>query len=134
MSIDMSVDGLRILATKHSVSEALQRVESLARARGLTIFARIDFSGDAERSGLTLRPTGLIILGNPKGGTPLMVAAPTVAIDLPLKILAWADDDGKNWLAYNDAAYLQARHRFPAELSKNIEGLAALAAAAAADS
>jgi uncharacterized protein (DUF302 family) len=132
MSVD-TVEGLSILATKHSVPEVLQRVQSLARARGLTVFAQIDFSGDAERSGLAMRPTGLLILGNPKGGTPLMVAAPTVAIDLPLKILAWQDGEGRNWLAYNEPEYLQARHRFPAELSKNIAALGALAAAAAGD-
>jgi uncharacterized protein (DUF302 family) len=133
MSVDGSVDGLRILATQHSVPDLLQRVQSLARARGLTVFAQIDFSGDAERSGLAMRPTGLIILGNPKGGTPLMVAAPTAAIDLPLKILAWQDSEGRNWLAYNEPEYLQARHHFPAELSKNIAALGALAAAAAGE-
>jgi uncharacterized protein (DUF302 family) len=134
MSTDIKVEGLRVLATRHSVPEVLQRVESMARARGLTIFAQIDFSGDAARSGLAMPPTGLIILGNPKGGTPLMVAAPTAAIDLPLKILAWTDGDARNWLAYNEPAYLQARHGFPPELSKNIEALGALAAAAAGDS
>src|ERR1700692_1754506 len=98
MSPDTAVDGLRILPTQHSVSQVLQRVETLARARGLTVFARIDFSGDAERSGLTLRPTGLVLLGNPQAGTPLMAANPTVAIDLPLKVLAWEDADGRAWL------------------------------------
>jgi uncharacterized protein (DUF302 family) len=132
MSADR-VDGLRILATQHGVAEVLQRVQSLARDRGLTVFAIIDFSGDAQRAGLDMRPTGLVILGNPKGGTPLMVAAPTTAIDLPLKILAWQDSEGRNWLAYNEPEYLQARHRFPAELSKNIAALGALAAAAAAE-
>jgi uncharacterized protein (DUF302 family) len=98
----------------------------------LTIFAQIDFSGDAERSGLALRPTGLVILGNPKGGTPLMVAAPTAAIDLPLKLLAWEDEQGKIWVAYNEPEYVQARHGFPPDLMKNIAALGALAAAAAA--
>jgi uncharacterized protein (DUF302 family) len=88
MSTDAAVAGLRILPTQHGVAEVLNRVQTLARARGLTIFAQIDFSGDAERAGLALRPTGLVILGNPKGGTPLMAATPTVAIDLPLKVLA----------------------------------------------
>jgi uncharacterized protein (DUF302 family) len=132
MSPDTAVDGLRILLTQHSVSQVLQRVESLARARGLTVFAQIDFSGDAERAGLTLRPTGLVIVGNPKAGTPVMAATPTVAIDLPLKVLAWQDAEGKTWVAYNDAEYLRARHGFPAELKKNISALDALAAAAAA--
>ena len=131
MNVASTVDGLRILPTQHSVPEVLQRIQSLARAKGLTVFAQIDFSGDAERSGLTMRPTGLVILGNPKGGTPLMIAAPTVAIDLPLKILAWQDTEGRHWLAYNEPEYLQARHRYPPELSKNIAALGALAAAAA---
>ena len=132
MSASTSVDGLRILRAEHTVAEVLQRVQSLARAGGLMVFAQIDFSGDAQRSGLELRPTGLVILGNPKAGTPLIVAAPTVAIDLPLKILAWQDPEGQCWLAYNEPAYLQVRHGLPAELAKNIAALGALAAAAAA--
>jgi uncharacterized protein (DUF302 family) len=104
----ITVEGLRILPTQHTVAEILKRIQSLARARGLTVFAQIDFSGDAERSGLPLRPTGLVILGSPKAGTPLIVAAPTVAIDLPLKILTWQDADDHTWVAYNDPEYLQA--------------------------
>lgn len=125
------VPGLRILPTPHSVPEVLSRVESLARARGLTIFARIDFSGDALRAGLAMRPTGLVILGSPVAGTPLMVASPTLAIDLPLKIVAWQDAADKVWVGYNESSYLQARHHFPAELEKNIAALGALAAKAA---
>jgi uncharacterized protein (DUF302 family) len=132
MSVNAAVNGLRILPTQHSVAEVLKRVESIARARGLMIFAQIDFSGDAERSGLALRPTGLVILGSPKAGTPLIEAAPTVAIDLPLKILAWQDADGHTWVAYNEAAYIQGRHRFAPELQKNIAALGAVAEAAAA--
>jgi uncharacterized protein (DUF302 family) len=116
------------------VAEVLERTDSLARARGLTVFARIDFSGDAARSGLTLRPTGMVILGNPKAGTPLMLATPTVAIDMPLKVLAWEDADGRTWVAYNEAEYLQKRHRFPTELVKNIAALDALVTAVAAAS
>lgn len=132
MSADTVVDGLKILPTQHTVAEVLSRVQSLARARGLTVFAQIDFSGDAERSGLSMLPSGLVILGNPKAGTPLMVAAPTVAIDLPLKILTWHDAEGRSWVAYNEPEYLQARHGFPAALEKNIAALGALAQAAAA--
>jgi len=132
MIANAAIDGLRLLPTQRAVADVLQRVQSLARARGLTVFAQIDFSGDAERSGLTLRPTGLVILGNPKGGTPLIVARPTVAIDLPLKILAWQDAEGHTWVAYNEPEYVQARHRFPPELLKNIAALGALAEAAAA--
>ena len=132
MTANDAVAGLRILPTLRTVAEVLQRVRTLAQARGLTVFAQIDFSGDAERAGLPLRPTGLVILGNPKAGTPLMVATPTAAIDLPLKILAWQDVKGQSWVAYNEAEYLQARHGFAPELIKNIGALGALAAAAAA--
>jgi uncharacterized protein (DUF302 family) len=132
MTANDAVAGLRILPTQRTVAEVLQRVQTLAQARGLTVFAQIDFSGDAERAGLPLRPTGLVILGNPKAGTPLMVATPTAAIDLPLKILAWQDVKGQSWVAYNEAEYLQARHGFAPELIKNIGALGALAAAAAA--
>jgi uncharacterized protein (DUF302 family) len=132
MKTETAVNGLHVLPTQHTVAEILRRVQSLAHARGLTIFAQIDFSGDAERSGQTLLPTGLIILGNPKAGTPLMAAAPTVAIDLPLKILTWHDAEGRTWVAYNEPDYLKARHGFPAELLENIAALGALAEAAAA--
>jgi uncharacterized protein (DUF302 family) len=133
MNQSTAVDGLRVLPTRRTVSDVLSRVATMGRARGLTIFAQIDFSGDAERAGLTMRPTGLVILGNPKGGTPLIVATPTAAIDLPLKILAWQDAEGKTWVAYNEAEYVQARHRFASDLVKNIAALGALAEAAAAE-
>jgi uncharacterized protein (DUF302 family) len=129
----LPVNGLRILPTQHTVAEILQRVVALAKARGITVFAQIDFSGDAERSGLDLFPTGLVLFGNPVAGTPLIAATPTVAIDLPLKILAWHDAEGKTWVAYNEPEYLQSRHRFPPELIKNIAAVAALAATAAAE-
>jgi uncharacterized protein (DUF302 family) len=132
MSGDVTIDGLRILPTRHTVADVLRRIQSLAKARGLTVFAQIDFSGDAERAGLALNPTGLVIFGSPKAGTPLMVSAPTVAIDLPLKILTWHDSDGQTWLAYNTPEYLQTRHGFPPEFIKNVAGVGALAEAAAA--
>ncbi len=133
MNSETTVNGLHVLPTKHTVAEILQRVVSLARTRGLTIFAQIDFSGDAARAGLPLRPTGLVLFGNPAAGTPLIAATPTVAIDLPLKILAWHDEQGHTWVAYNEPEYVQARHGFPAELTKNIAAIGAVAAAAAAD-
>jgi len=126
-----SVDGLHVLPTHRPVPDVLERVESIARAKGMMIFARIDFSGDAARAGLSQLPTGMVLLGNPVGGTPLMLASPSVAIDLPLKVLAWEDSKGARWVAYNEPDYLQKRHAFPPELMKNIAGLAALAAAAA---
>ena len=132
MVAKFSVDGLHVLPSRHAVADVLRRVVSLARAKGLTIFAHIDFSGDAERAGQTLVPTGMVIFGNPAAGTPLIAAAPSVAIDLPLKILAWHDADG-TWVAYNEPAYLQARHRFPETLIENIAAIGVLAAAAAAE-
>jgi uncharacterized protein (DUF302 family) len=134
MNEPASVDGLRLVASSHPVPQVLDRLEKLARDKGLTVFSRIDFSGDAARAGLTQRPTGMTILGSPKGGTPLMLAAPTTAIDLPLKVLAWEEPDGRCWLAYNEPAYLQKRHGFPAELMRNIAALGALVDAAAAAS
>jgi uncharacterized protein (DUF302 family) len=131
MSEGPAVQGLRILPTRNSVAAILKRIQDLAHERGLTIFAQIDFSGDAERAGLTLPPTGMIIFGNPKSGTPLIAATPTVAIDLPLKILAWQDASGETWIGYNDPEYLKTRHRFPPELLKNIAAVSALAGAAA---
>jgi uncharacterized protein (DUF302 family) len=126
-----TIDGLIVLPTQHTVAEILTRTVSIAQAKGLTVFAQIDFSGDAARSNLSMRPTGLVILGNPIAGTPLMVSTPTVAIDLPLKILAYEDTDGRTWVAYNDPKYLQRRHGFPEALEKNIAALSVLAQAAA---
>ena len=131
MSADAAVDGLRILPTQHTVADVLSRVQSLARARGLTVFAQIDFSGDAERSGLPMLPAGLVILGSPKAGTPLMVSAPSTALDLPLKILVAETETGKVLLFWNDAAWLQDRHYFSEELAINLATAQALAAAAA---
>jgi uncharacterized protein (DUF302 family) len=114
------------LASPYSVPETLRRLESLLQARGLAIFARIDHSGEAEKAGLKMRPTQLLIFGSPKQGTPLMVASPTLAIDLPLKALAWEDASGKVWLSYNTPEYLKQRHNIPDELLKNISGVGAL--------
>jgi len=108
------------------VPETLGRLETLAKSRGLTIFARIDFTGDAQKVGLTMRPTQLLIFGNPKAGTPLMIASPSIAIDLPLKALAWEAVDGKVWLSYNKPEYLKERHGVPAEVLKNISAIGVL--------
>jgi uncharacterized protein (DUF302 family) len=123
-------NGLIHLASKYSVEQTMQRLEALLQERGVMIFARIDHSGEAAKVGLTMRPTKLLIFGSPKGGTPLMQAAPSIAIDLPLKALFWEDADGKVWLTYNDPAYLQQRHHFPLELLPNIAGVSALFAKA----
>jgi uncharacterized protein (DUF302 family) len=119
-------EGLIHLVSKYSVDESLQRLERLLQERGITIFACIDHSGEAQKVGLGMRPTKLLIFGSPKGGTPLMQASPTLAIDLPLKALFWQDDDGKVRLTYNDPMYLQQRHGFPAELLPNIAGVTGL--------
>jgi uncharacterized protein (DUF302 family) len=106
----MAEDGLVTLASTYSVKETFDRLEAEAKAKGLTIFARIDHAGGASAAGLSLRPTELLIFGNAKGGTPLMQAAQTIGIDLPLKALAWEDAAGKVWLSYNDPAWLADRH------------------------
>jgi uncharacterized protein (DUF302 family) len=118
--------GLIHLMSKHSVEETLQRLHSLLQEKNIKVFALIDHSGEAEKAGLTMRPTKLLIFGNPKGGTPLMQVAPTAAIDLPLKALIWEDADGRVQLSYNDPAYLQRRHNIPAELLPNIAGVSGL--------
>jgi len=92
-------------------------------ARGLKVFTLIDHSGEAEKAGLQMRSTQLLIFGSPKGGTPLMVAAPSLAIDLPLKALVWEDDGGKVWVSYNSPEYLKQRHGIPEDLVKNIAGV-----------
>jgi uncharacterized protein (DUF302 family) len=119
-------NGIVDIASRYSVPETLSRLQSILKEKSIKIFALIDQSGEAEKAGLTMRPAQVLIFGNPKGGTPLMVAAPRAAIDLPLKALAWQDEEGKVWLSYNSPEYLQERHGFPAELVKNIAGISAL--------
>ena len=118
--------GLAHVASRYSVSETLGRLEALAKSRGLTVFARINFSGDAQKVGLTMHPAQLLIFGNPKAGTPLMIVSPSIAIDLPLKALAWEAGDGKVWLSYNKPEYLMERHGIPKELLKNISAIGGL--------
>jgi uncharacterized protein (DUF302 family) len=119
------------IASSHSVVETLDRLESALKARNVKVFARIDFSGDASAAGLTLRPEQMLIFGNPKAGTPLMVANPEVGIDLPLKALAWQDEAGKVWLAYNAPEYIVGRHRLASSFSANLGAVTPLLAAAA---
>src|SRR5882762_9904189 len=110
--------GIIDLPSPYSVPETLARLESILKEKGVTVFARIDHSGEAEKAGLTMRPTQLLIFGSPKSGTPVMIAAPSAAIDLPIKALAWEDESGKVWLSYNTPEYLQQRHGFTADLVK----------------
>jgi uncharacterized protein (DUF302 family)/uncharacterized membrane protein YidH (DUF202 family) len=123
--------GIVTLPGHHSVDETVEKLEETLRAKGVKLFAVIDHSGEAERAGLRMRPTKLLIFGNPKGGTPLMVASPTMAIDLPLKILVWEDNGGQVQISYNSPAYLLTRHGLPEDLAQNIAVVAGVAAAAA---
>jgi uncharacterized protein (DUF302 family) len=123
--------GIADLPSNRSVDETVERLQGILRERGLTLFALVDHSGEAQKVGLQMPPTKLVIFGSPKAGTPLMLAAPSLAIDLPLKILVWQDGEGKTWLSYNTPEYLRERHGFHAELVPNIAGVSALASAAA---
>jgi uncharacterized protein (DUF302 family)/uncharacterized membrane protein YidH (DUF202 family) len=116
--------------SNHSVDQTVDRLKNILQSKGVTLFALIDHSGEAEKVGLKMPPTKLLIFGNPKGGTPLMLAAPSSAIDLPLKILIWQDAHGKVWVSYNSPEYLQQRHGFPTDLSPNIAVVETLAAKA----
>ncbi len=119
-------NGMVHLSSPYSVPETLKRVESILQEKGLTIFCHVDHSGEAEKIGLKMHPTQLILFGSPKGGTPLMVASPTIAIDLPLKALIWEDAGGKVWISHNSPTYLQHRHGVAEDLVKNISGAGAL--------
>ncbi|MDO5625188.1 MAG: DUF302 domain-containing protein, partial [Pseudomonadota bacterium] len=114
-----AVPGMVSVPSQHGAVASLDRLAQMAQARGLTIFARVDHSGDAQKAGLPLRPTQLLILGAAKAGTPLMQARQSTALDLPLKVLAWEDAQGRTWLSYNDPAWLQQRHGYPAALNEN---------------
>jgi len=121
--MDDSERGLTTLVSPHPVQETLKRLEDLIVARGLKLFARIDHGGEAEEAGLKMNPAQLLIFGSPVAGTPIMVAAPTSAIDLPLKVLVWGSDDGAVHVTYNNPEYLGWRHGIPSELLKNIMGV-----------
>ena len=123
-------EGIVKIPSHHSVDETVEKLTTILKAKGVTLFALVDHSGEAERVGLKMPPTKLLIFGNPKGGTPLMLAAPSVAIDLPLKILIAEDSQGKVWISYNSAEYLKERHGLPQDLLPNIAVVQTLAAAA----
>lgn len=118
--------GIIDVPSRYSVPDTLARLQTILEEKGMKVFAVVDHSGEAEKAGLKMRPTQLLIFGSPKGGTPMMVAAPSLAIDLPLKALAWQDEKGQVRLSYNSPEYLQQRHGFPPELLKNIAGVSAL--------
>jgi uncharacterized protein (DUF302 family) len=124
-------NGILNKESRHSVDDTLGKLKRTLQAKGVNVFAVVDHSGEAEKVGLKMRPTKLVIFGSPKAGTPLMLTAPSVAIDLPLKILIWEDSEGKVWISYNSPAYLQERHGFPKDLLPNIAVVEALAGAIA---
>ena len=119
-------NGLILRKSRHSVDETVQFLKATLDAKGIKLFAMIDHSGEAAKVGMTMPPTKLLIFGDPKAGTPLMLASPSSAIDLPLKVLVRQDQDGSVAIAYNSPAYLGARHGLPEELLKNIAGIEAL--------
>jgi len=119
-------NGIISQPSQYSVTETIDRLEAVLQAKNITIFIRIDQQAKAEKVGLSLRPTQLLLFGNPQAGTPLMVAEPTIALDLPLKALAWEAADSNVWLSYNDPNYLKQRFSLPDELIKNISVIASL--------
>ena len=124
-------NGVIAISSNHSVEQTVEKLKGILQAKSVTLFALVDHSGEAQSVGMKMRPTKLLIFGSPKAGTPLMLAAPTSAIDLPLKILIWEDARGKVWVSYNSPAYLQARHGIPEELLQNIAVVETLATKAA---
>jgi uncharacterized protein (DUF302 family) len=123
--------GIVRVASNHSVDQTVERLTGLLQSKGITLFALVDHSGEAARVGLSMRPTKLLIFGSPKAGTPVMLAAPTSAIDLPLKILIAEDDQGKAWVSYNSLTYFEQRHGVPPDLMRNLAAVETLAAKAA---
>jgi len=113
--------------SNHSVDETVEKLKNVLQSKGVTLFAIVDHSGEAEKVGMKMRPTKLLIFGSPKAGTPLMLAAPSIAIDLPLKILVWEDGQGKVWVSYNSPDYLKERHNLPQDLLQNIAVVETLA-------
>ena len=116
--------------SNHSVEQTVEKLTNILQSKGVTLFALIDHSGEAEKEEMKMRPTKLLIFGSPKAGTPLMLAAPSIAVDLPLKILVWEDGQSKVWISYNSPEYLRERHGLPQELMQNIAVVETLAAKA----
>ena len=124
-------NGIISKPSNHSVNDTVAKIQGVLQAKGIILFALVDHSGEAEKVGMKMPPTKLLIFGNPKLGTPLMLASPSVAIDLPLKILVWEDGEGRVWISYNSPAYLQRRHGLAPEMLQNIAVAEALASKAA---
>ncbi len=132
----MAKDGLVTLESRHPAAETSERIKAEIEKRGMSIFARVDHAAAARAAGMELRPTEVLMFGNPRAGTPLMQADQTIGIDLPLKLLVWEDGAGKVWVSYNDPVWLGARHGLPAGEDDRLKGMAAglqaIASAAAA--
>ncbi len=126
LAAEQGATGLLTFSSARGVAETTERIESTARARGLTVFATIDHAGEAQKAGLSMRATRVILLGNPKAGTPVMAASPSVAIDLPLKVLVADNGVGGSVVTINDPAWIRKRHDVPEDLVKNIAGLGPL--------
>jgi len=122
-----ATEGIIDKPSNHSVEETVERLKNILQAKGVTLFALIDHSGEAEKIGMKMPPTKLLVFGSPKAGTPLMLAAPSIALDLPLKILVWNDLQAKVWISYNSAPYLQQRHGLPQDLLQNVAVVETLA-------
>jgi uncharacterized protein (DUF302 family) len=133
MSSAGEIPGFIQLRSKHSVGATIDRLEALLKQKGILVFARIDFSGDAERAGLHMPAQQMLIFGNPKAGTPLMLAAPASGLDLPLKMLAWEASDGNVWVAYNDPQYIVQRYRLASNFTANLAAVVPLIEHAAAE-
>jgi uncharacterized protein (DUF302 family) len=132
MMTESTDNGIKSVASAYSVDETVERLKAILETRGVKLFALIDHSGEAEKAGMKMAPTKVLIFGNPAAGTPLMIAAPSIAIDLPLKLLIAEGAGGRVSISWNDPAWLQSRHGFPAELVQNIAVVEALATKAAA--
>ena len=128
-----SGDGIIRIPSRHTVAKTMERLQTLLKERGILVFAHIDFSGDAARAGLGMRPEQMLLFGNPKAGTPLMVESPAAGLDLPLKALAWEDAEGKTWIAYNDPQYIVRRHGLSPALAANLAAAVPVVALAAGD-
>jgi uncharacterized protein (DUF302 family) len=123
--------GIVSIPARFSVGDVITRLTAALDARGIRLFAIVDHSGEAEKIGIVMRPTKLVIFGSPKAGSPVMIAAPSSALDLPLKVLIWEDAAGKVWVSYNSPKYLQDRHQIPPDLMPNLAAIETLAKTAA---
>lgn len=125
-----SADGVISKPSQYPVDETMRRLEEVVRAKGLTVFARIDHRAGARQASLDMQDEQVLVFGNPRAGTPLMVARPLVGLDLPLRVLVWRDPEGRVWASYEDSAFIAKRYALPAGLEKNIAGVTALIDAA----